>query len=342
MKRFGVVGAGFAGAVAARELATASDCRVEVFDERQHFGGNCHTERDEATGVMVHRYGPHIFHTDRKEVWDYVNRFGEFRPFINRVKAATSRGIFSLPVNLHTINQFFDRTFSPSEARVFLGSITERIDHPPRNFEEQALSMVGRELYETFLRGYTEKQWGCEPADKYESPKVDFSKRIKGGGQIGLANLGSNYSWTPSFKLFGTSIALPLTVNVGGSATIDAAVDWIKDIGKPPDNELSGSGSISITGSLSGNMPVDIPLPAGWKVRATVALKLTLTAAASLNAETGDLQGSVTVAPEASLTGTRISPTGRQSPIGRLKLPAPATTIKLPSPIDVNIKGLID
>jgi UDP-galactopyranose mutase len=111
-----VIGAGFSGAVAARQLAEGLSCQVEVWDEREHIGGNCHTERDPETGVMVHRYGPHIFNTDNERVWNYVRRFGDFRPFTNRVKAVTARGVFTLPINLLTINQFFGKTLSPSEA----------------------------------------------------------------------------------------------------------------------------------------------------------------------------------------------------------------------------------
>lgn len=164
-RAFAVVGAGFSGAVLARELAIHSGRKVIVFDERPHIAGNCHTERDAKTGVMVHKYGPHIFNTNRRDVWDYVNAFVPFRPFINRVKAHTARGVFSLPINLLTINQFFGRTFNPTEARTFIESLGDKSVKEPRNFEEQALKFVGRELYETFFHGYTKKHWGCEPVE---------------------------------------------------------------------------------------------------------------------------------------------------------------------------------
>lgn len=149
----------------ARTLAEKLPCRVTVLDERPHLAGNCHTERDAATGVMVHQYGPHIFNTSQPRVWEYVNRFGNFRPWVNRVKAITPRGVFSLPINLHTINQFFGKTFSPAEAREFIASLGDSSIAEPRNFEEQALKMIGRDLYETFFYGYTRKQWGCEPRE---------------------------------------------------------------------------------------------------------------------------------------------------------------------------------
>ena len=160
-----VVGAGFSGAVAARELARTLDQKILVIDEREHAGGNCHTERDAASGVMLHRYGPHIFHTDREDVWNYVRGFSEFGPFVNRIKASISRGVFGLPINLQTINQFFGKRFSPDEARTFIAGLSDTTIGEPQNLEEQALKFVGRELYDAFFYGYTRKQWGCEPRE---------------------------------------------------------------------------------------------------------------------------------------------------------------------------------
>lgn len=157
------MGAGLSGAVIGRELAQAG-WRVEVIEARDHIAGNCHTERDAETGVMVHVYGPHIFHTDDAEVWDYVNRFEIFLPYKNRVKTTYDGKVYSLPVNLHTINQFFGRSFRPDEARAFIEEIAEPIE-APENFEEQALRFVGRDLYEAFFKGYTRKQWGCDPVE---------------------------------------------------------------------------------------------------------------------------------------------------------------------------------
>jgi UDP-galactopyranose mutase len=163
--RYLIVGAGFSGAVLARELAERLGARVVALEAREHVAGNCHTERDAATGIMVHMHGPHIFNTDNLRVWTYVQKFGVFRPYINRVKACTARGIFVLPINLHTINQFFGKTFNPREARAFLATLGDPSIGEPQSFEEQALKTVGRELYETFLYGYTRKQWGSEPRE---------------------------------------------------------------------------------------------------------------------------------------------------------------------------------
>lgn len=162
--RFCVVGAGFSGAIIARHLSEKGH-KVLLLDERAHIAGNCHTERDTSTGVMVHRYGPHIFHTADKRAWDYVQRFGTFRPYINRVKAISGGHVYTLPVNLLTINQFFNTTLSPKEARAFIEQKSDKSITEARNFEEQALSMIGPELYKAFFYGYTRKQWGFEPTN---------------------------------------------------------------------------------------------------------------------------------------------------------------------------------
>lgn len=158
-----IAGAGFSGAVLARELARAG-CRVDVFDSRPHVGGNCHTARDPATGIMLHTYGPHIFHTSNEVVWNYIRQFGEFVPFVNRVKTTTGGRVFSLPLNLLTINQFYGKTFSPAQAEAFFDQIGDRSIVNPANFEEQALHLMGRDLYEAFFEGYTTKQWGTPPS----------------------------------------------------------------------------------------------------------------------------------------------------------------------------------
>ncbi|MGI3166848.1 UDP-galactopyranose/dTDP-fucopyranose mutase family protein [Pseudooceanicola sp. 200-1SW] len=163
-KRILVVGAGLSGAVLARELAEAGHF-VTVQDERRHIAGNCHTEVDPATGVLLHAYGPHIFHTDDEAVWAYVTRFAEMVPFRHRVKAVAGGQVYSLPINLHTINQLFGRTMDPAEARQFLARQAQAGDDPPVSFEDQALRLVGPRLYQTFLRGYTRKQWGVDPTD---------------------------------------------------------------------------------------------------------------------------------------------------------------------------------
>lgn len=159
-----IVGAGLSGAVIGRELAEAGYA-VEIIDSRNHVGGNCHTARDEATGVMVHVYGPHIFHTDDAEVWNYVNAFTTFVSYKNRVKTTSGGKVYSLPINLHTINQFFGKTFRPDEARAFIEELGDTSITDPMTFEDQALRFIGSDLYEVFFKGYTQKQWGCSPTE---------------------------------------------------------------------------------------------------------------------------------------------------------------------------------
>lgn len=159
-----MVGAGLSGAVIGRQLAEHGH-KITIMDTRRHIGGNCHTERDAASGVLVHVYGPHIFHTDDQVIWDYVNKFAKFRPYKNQVKATTRGAVYSLPINLHTINQFFGKTLRPDEARHFLREKADTSISDPQNFEEQALHLIGHDLYEAFFKGYTIKQWGCAPTD---------------------------------------------------------------------------------------------------------------------------------------------------------------------------------
>ena len=161
--RFAIVGAGFSGAVVARELVEAGHT-ADVFDTRDHVAGNCHTARHE-TGVMVHTYGPHIFHTQHEHVWQYINRFGEMMPYRHKVKAISRGNMYSLPVNLKTINQFFDRNFDAVQAEEFIRSKADATITNPVSFEDQGLRFVGRELYEAFFAGYTSKQWGVDPKE---------------------------------------------------------------------------------------------------------------------------------------------------------------------------------
>ncbi|MBN3859300.1 UDP-galactopyranose mutase [Neisseriaceae bacterium PsAf] len=163
-KKFLMVGAGFSCAVIARELALLGH-EVTVIDKNKHIAGNCYSKRDEATGIMVHVYGPHIFHTDNQRVWDYINQFATMMPFINRVKTISQGEVYSLPINLHTINQFFHKTCSPKEAKDLIESKADLSIETPKTFEEQSLRFVGKELYEAFFKGYTKKQWGFEPSE---------------------------------------------------------------------------------------------------------------------------------------------------------------------------------
>ena len=153
-----VVGAGLFGAVAAYRAHKAGK-RVLVIDKRSHTGGNCYCEEHE--GIFVHKYGAHIFHTSNKEVWDFVNQFVEFKPFVHSPLANYKGEFYPLPFNLNT----FEKLWGVSTAEEAQAKIEEQrlhLDHEPRNLEEQTLSMVGHDIYEKLVKGYTEKQWGRE------------------------------------------------------------------------------------------------------------------------------------------------------------------------------------
>jgi len=153
-----IVGCGMFGAVFARIVAE-NGCRVLLIDKRGHIGGNCFTERLE--GINVHRYGPHVFHTNSEGVWRFVNRFVEFNHFRLRTPVNFGGRLFSFPINLMTMQQVWNVT-SSEEAERKLAAVRIPCDNPG-NLEEWALSQVGRELYEKFIRGYTTKQWGRDP-----------------------------------------------------------------------------------------------------------------------------------------------------------------------------------
>jgi len=152
-----IVGAGLFGAVCARELTDAGK-KVLVIDKRNHIGGNCYTE--EVSGVQVHKYGPHIFHTNSKKVWDYISKFTEFNNFVNRPKVSYKGQIFSFPINLFTLYQLYNVT-TPQQAKDKLKEVSVKTDDD--SLEGHMLSTVGPEIYNTFVKGYTTKQWGRSP-----------------------------------------------------------------------------------------------------------------------------------------------------------------------------------
>jgi UDP-galactopyranose mutase len=157
---FLIVGAGPFGATFARTVAEAGR-RSLVIDRRPHVAGNCYTTR--MHGIDVHRYGPHIFHTDDDRVWEFVNRFADFHPYVHRVAVRHGDRLLSFPINLRTFGQLWGTT---SAADIEQRLARERIPHDePRTCEEWILAQVGRELYETFFRGYTTKQWNRDPSD---------------------------------------------------------------------------------------------------------------------------------------------------------------------------------
>jgi UDP-galactopyranose mutase len=158
-----VVGAGFYGATIA-ERAASGGLKVLVLDRRDHVGGNAYSSTHAETGIEVHRYGPHLFHTPNEEVWTYLNRFTSFTDFQLRVWSSHRGQLYSLPINLATISHFFGRHLSPDEARTLVAGHTEGLDpHSADNLEDKAIASIGRPLYEAFVRDYTRKQWQTDP-----------------------------------------------------------------------------------------------------------------------------------------------------------------------------------
>ncbi len=162
--RFVVAGSGFFGAVMAERIATVLDQPVLVLERREHFGGNSFSERDPATGIEYHRYGTHLFHTSAPDVWAWINRFTQFNNYRHRVLTRHGGRMFTMPINLMTLNNFFGVDLKPTEAAAFIAAKAEEAGFSePRNFEEKAISLVGRDLYEAFIRHYTAKQWETDP-----------------------------------------------------------------------------------------------------------------------------------------------------------------------------------
>lgn len=159
-----IVGAGLFGLTMAERIASQLGRRVLVLERRPHVGGNCFSEIDPATGIEVHRYGSHIFHCSDERIWEYVNRFDTFNDYRHHVQTNHAGKVFAMPINMATITAFFGRAMSPAEARALVaaqaGELAGRV---PVNLEEKAVSLIGRPLYEAFIRGYTMKQWGTDP-----------------------------------------------------------------------------------------------------------------------------------------------------------------------------------
>jgi UDP-galactopyranose mutase len=158
-----IVGAGFAGSVLAERLASGSKKKILICDKRPHVGGNAYDHHNEA-GILVHKYGPHIFHTNSREVFEYLSRFTEWRPYQHRVRASVDGQIVPIPINLDTINNLYGLSLTSFELEDFFKKVAEPVEHV-RTSEDVVVSKVGRELYEKFFRNYTRKQWGLDPSE---------------------------------------------------------------------------------------------------------------------------------------------------------------------------------
>lgn len=155
-----VVGSGFFGLTIAERAANELGKKVTVIDRRNHIGGNAYSEAEPETGIEVHRYGAHLFHTSNETVWEYVNRFTKFTSYVHKVYSNYQGEVYPLPINLGTINQFFRSAYSPEEARALIAEQAAEFDtREAKNLEEKGISLIGRPLYEAFIRDYTSKQW---------------------------------------------------------------------------------------------------------------------------------------------------------------------------------------
>ncbi len=160
---FLIVGAGFAGSVLAERLARGSGKRVLIVDKRNHIGGNAYDCHD-AAGVLIHKYGPHIFHTNSRDVFDYLSQFTQWRHYQHRVLASVDGQLVPIPINLETINRLYGTDLDSRGVAEFFASVAEKRD-PIRTSEDSVVSQVGQELYKKFFRGYTRKQWGLDPSE---------------------------------------------------------------------------------------------------------------------------------------------------------------------------------
>ncbi|MBO0854799.1 MAG: UDP-galactopyranose mutase [Nocardia sp.] len=164
-----VVGSGFFGLTVAERTANLLGKRVLVIERRYHLGGNAYSEPDPETGIEIHKYGAHLFHTSNKRVWDYVNQFTEFTGYQHRVFAMHKGQAYQFPMGLGLLSQFFGRYFTPDEARALIAEQAAEVDAKQvSNLEEKAVSLIGRPLYEAFIRDYTAKQWQTDPKELSE------------------------------------------------------------------------------------------------------------------------------------------------------------------------------
>jgi len=161
-----VVGSGFFGLTIAEQAASELGLKVKILERRHHLGGNAYSEIDPDTGIEIHTYGAHLFHTSNERVWEYVNRFTAFTGYQHRVWTKYQDKTYSMPINLGTMCSFFGRSFSPEEARALVAEQATEFDSASAsNLEEKAISLIGRPLYEAFIRGYTLKQWQTDPKE---------------------------------------------------------------------------------------------------------------------------------------------------------------------------------
>ena len=230
---FLVVGAGFAGAVCAERLASAGR-RVLVVDRRHHIGGNAYDEID-AAGNLVHRYGPHIFHTNADAVFGYLSQFTAWRPYEHRVLASVDGMLVPIPINLDTINAVYGLELTEPDVEPFLAALAEPVDQV-RTSEDSVVSRVGRELYEKFFRGYTRKQWGLDPSELDASVAARIPVRTNRDDRY----FTDRYQAMPAqgyTAMFAAMLGHP-------NITVLTGVDWRSLDGRVPYREIVYTGPV--------------------------------------------------------------------------------------------------
>jgi len=226
-----VVGAGLFGLTIAERAASELGLRVTVIDRRDHVGGNAHSYRESTTGIEVHRYGAHLFHTSNERVWEYVNRFTAFTDYRHRVYARHRGEVFPMPINLGTINQFLRASLGPTEARAWVAEHAAAGAGSVDDLEGRAISLIGAPLYEAFIRGYTAKQWQTDPRllpasiinrlpVRYTYDNDYFDDRYQGLPVDGYAAWMERMAATP-----GVTVELGVDYLEGGHALGRAALD---------------------------------------------------------------------------------------------------------------------
>lgn len=158
-----IVGCGFFGAIAAERLYSKGKS-VLIIEKRCHIGGNCYSYEYKDTNITVHKYGTHIFHTNNKIIWEYINRFTEFNRYQHRVLTTHEDKVYAMPINLGTINVFYNLNLKPKDLSAFIEKKKQHIKSP-KNLEQMAVNLIGKDLYSAFIKGYTAKQWGCDPRE---------------------------------------------------------------------------------------------------------------------------------------------------------------------------------
>lgn len=209
-----IVGCGFYGATVAERAATELGKKVVILERREHIAGNAYTEDDRETGIEVHRYGAHLFHTSNEEVWNYVNKFARFTDYKHRVFTTHKENIYSMPMNLATLCQFFGKAFTPDEARALIAEQAAELGgRNPTNLEEKAISLIGRPLYKAFISGYTAKQWQTDPRElpeniitrlpvRYNFDSRYFSDKFEGLPENGYTALFENMLTHENISVF--------------------------------------------------------------------------------------------------------------------------------------------